>query len=358
MDVSRPNTHPANTHPGFLTRPGPWRGFARRSREAAFTLIELVLVMALLVTVLTVAYRVVVDCIDTDRRIDKIAQPEKIGEGLMALIRQDLAGTYFRQFGRRIFTIVDGGTVPDALDEMSFLTTVRPTPSEIGDDERAAEVYELDVIMGVHYFLRENPDIDTVTTYSLYRKEMTDLDPNFPLESPGLAYELHDKLAFLSIECFDGLTWSVDWDSESRIEYEEEELALMNEEGNGRIARVSDGSSAATVSQAPGVAPEVDPTSLPPAAVPAAVRVEFGFYTGRGNTIELDRARQPILRTFSATIPLISAQRLKIEFDDTEMLDEEGMEGAGSSSRAGGGGRTGGAGGSPFGGAGRGISTR
>ena len=322
--------------------------------QAAFTLIELVLVMTLLVAVLTVSYRVIVDCLETDARIDKVAQPEKIGEGLMSLVRKDLSGTYFRQFGRRVFTVTDGGTVPDAADQLLFLTTVRPSPTEIGDDESATEVYERDVIMGVHYFLQENSDIESVRAYILYRKEMLDMDPNYPLESSGIAYEIYDKIAFFSVECFDGLTWSIDWDSESRIEYEEEELALLAEEGEGRIARVSDTQgSATTINQAPGVAPEVDPTSLPPAAVPAAVRVEFAFYSGRGHKIDVNEEGQPVLKIFSTTVPLISARRLRIEFDDNELLDED-MEASAREGTAGS--VSGGTGGAqtPIGGSGRG----
>ncbi len=297
------------------------------ARAIGFTLIELVVVMALLLTVLTVSYRVIIDCLDTHRQVDRIVQPEKIGEGVMLLFRRDLAGTYFRHFGRDVFRIADTGSGEEAQDEILFLTTTEPTPIEeaVGGTN---VVYELRTIMGVHYFLRHNPAVTDARAYTLFRKEMAQLDPNGPLESTGVAYEVYDKIRYISISCFDGEMWYDDWDSVARIEEEEIRMTEMAEQREGRIGRVSD-----AAASAPGVAPEdEEPSVLPPTAVPVAVRIEIGVFLGQGNKLDLDRSGAPQVKTFAATIPLIGSQRLAVDVEgmaaDANAAGDAGFGGA------------------------------
>lgn len=288
--------------------------------QAGFTLLELVLVMAILVTVLVVAYQVVVDCLETDRTVDRIALPEKVGEGLMLVLRRDLAGTYFRFMGRRVFRIDDGGSDIDARDELRLFTTVAPTPIEELEGG-ANSVFETHTVTGVYYYLRptDHDRVRDVPTYTLFRKEMVLLDPEMPLDSVGTNYELYDKVAYFSVEPFDGLNWLTEWDSEYYIDVEEQEMAILAAEGREGVARVSDplGNRSAIVS-GPGTAPSLEPDALPPAAVPVAVRVTLGVYSGRGSSVDTDPDGQPILKEFSATIPIIASRRVPMDLDSME----------------------------------------
>jgi hypothetical protein len=287
----------------------------------------------MLVLVLTVSYKLILDCLEADRIIDKVTLPEKVGDGILSLLRNDLAGVMYRNLGRRIFFVADNGVGYDSTDEIRFITTVEPTPREEAGYGESVTVAELRTIMGVSYFLRPSQDRDLdVPAFTLFRKEMVELDEMEPLASLGVAYEIYDKVAYLSIECFDGWGWYQDWDSEMRIEQElldlEAEAAAMN---SGGVARVSDpqGASASTVTT-PGVSPYEEEGGLgsellPPAAIPLAVRVEVGIYVATRSGVELDYDGSPLIKTYSTIVPILSAQRLAMEFEEGLGMGEEGL---------------------------------
>jgi hypothetical protein len=152
-------------------------------------------------------------------------------------------------------------------------------------------------------------------------------------------YEVYDKVRYFSVECFDGWSWTTDWDSNARIEEEQNYLASVEADSEGRIARVSDPqrtSDAQKTSSArrssipgistPGVAPTEmeEPTVLPPAGVPVAVRVEISVYVYAGNKVERDAQGNPLAKTYSTTVPLLVAQRIPIQMDDQQSMGEEG----------------------------------
>ena len=65
------------------------------SRRGGFTLIEVVIALGMLVMVLVMSYQIFSNCIDTERRVIEITVPEKVGEGILTLMRKDLAGAVF-----------------------------------------------------------------------------------------------------------------------------------------------------------------------------------------------------------------------------------------------------------------------
>jgi prepilin-type N-terminal cleavage/methylation domain-containing protein len=298
-------------------------------QRRGFTLIEVVLVMTMLVLVLAITYGLLLDCLDAERRIEKMTLPEKVGEGILSLIRQDLSGTIYRNMGTKVFLVTDGGAQPEARDEIRFLSTVEPTPRE---DSGAGQTVAVDVfrtITGVGYFLRPSPVTDNVTAFTLFRKEINTLDNATPLDAPGMNYEIYDKVKSLSFECFDGWEWVTAWDSESRIL--DEEARLQTEAADqGGIARVSDPArGAAAFPSSPGVMPasSTGEEVLPPAAIPLAVRIEIAVYVGIGGKIERDPMGNPAVKTYSTIVPILAAQRIPIEIEDEASLSGVGGEG-------------------------------
>jgi|SoiMethySBSTD1v2_1073268.scaffolds.fasta_scaffold01721_12 prepilin-type N-terminal cleavage/methylation domain-containing protein len=332
--------------------------------SAGFTLIELVIVMGILVVVLTASYRLILDCLNTERMIDRLTLPEKVGEGILSLFRSDLSGTIWRNSGRRVFYVIDGGVEREARDVVKFLSTVEPTPQEDASNDTTVQVVGLRTITGICYFIKPNQGVDGVATNTLFRKEMVDFVDENPLETPGVNYEVYDKVAYLSIECYDGYAsqWLPEWDSEVRIEEEQIDLAAQDEANEG-IAKVSDtkvsgrgaasGQGGAGTSKtagrstsqrstttsaqrnllnqsAPGVNPNASSTEtgvLPPAAVPSAVRIEIGVYVAPGGKIERDAQGNPIVKVFATIVPILTAQRVQIPID--EDLEAEGVGGVG-----------------------------
>jgi prepilin-type N-terminal cleavage/methylation domain-containing protein len=299
-----------------------------RKKTAGFTLIEVILVMTMLVLVLTITYGLLLDCLDAERRIEKMTLPEKVGEGILSLVRQDLSGTIYRNLGQRVFIVVDGGAQPEARDEIRFLSTVEPTPREESAGGATVAVDVFRTITGVGYFLRPSPVTDNVSAFTLFRKEITALDQASPLDAPGYNFEIYDKVKSLSFECFDGWEWVTAWDSESRILEESQRLQAEQADAAG-ITRVSD-PARNPAPGSPGVAPESSTGTgiLPPAAVPLAVRVEVSIYVGMGNKVERDPQGNPIVKTYATIVPLLAAQRIPIEIEDESAL-------AGSSSTTG-----------------------
>lgn len=329
-------------------------------RGRGFTLVELVIVLGILVMVLTVTYRLILDCLDAERVIDKITIPEKVGEGILSYFRSDLSGTIWRQLGTRVFFVVDSGTGLDARDEIRFLSTVEPTPLEEAAGNGNIQVASLRSITALAYFLKPNQPIDGVATFTLYRKEIVDFVDENPLDGRGKSFEVFDKLAYLNIECYDAYDsrWVPSWDSETMIREEQLDLEAADAANEG-IARVGDRTdradrqspasatpadpTAAKTARARGAsrreqnlltqsAPGADPTlnpaeeveMLPPAAVPSAVRVEIGIYAGQGNRIERDSQGQPIVRTYATIVPILTSQRVKLPGEEGA---EEGLGG-------------------------------
>ncbi len=392
-------------------------GNSTARQTSGFTLIELVIVMGILVMVLSATYRLVLDCLDAERTIDKLTIPEKVGEGILTLFRSDLSGTIWRHSGKRVFFVIDNGSQKDARDEIRFLSTVEPTPVEDATQGSTVQVASIRTITGIAYFLKPNQGVDGVAANTLFRKEIVDFTDENPLEAPGTNYEVFDKVAYFSVECFDSFdsTWVPVWDSEAMIDDEEAALEAEEQAGSG-IARVGErdaaqrqtgaaatgagaktGDAARTkVGAAAGSrrsasreqnaltqsAPGADPTltegqkteMLPPAAVPTAVRVELGIYAGQGNKIERDAQGMPIVKTYATIVPILTSQRVRIESDESEegdlagggvggATDPEGLNGVTQNGQAGGqagprtpggAGKPGGAPGGARGGAGRG----
>jgi prepilin-type N-terminal cleavage/methylation domain-containing protein len=302
--------------------------------RSGFTLIELILALTLLVIVLTTSYRLVIDCIETERYVDKISLPEKVGEGIISLIRRDLSGTFYRNMGRRTFLVADSGIPPEARDEIRFLSTVEPTPIEDPTGVSDHGFTTLRNITGVGYFLRPSAARGDLDAFTLFRKEITEFDPIEPLEGAGVNYEIYNKVRYLSVECFDGWSWYPDWDSQLRIEAEAEELLAMTEEG-GVPSVEAPRASEEVLAAAPGVDPNAATEGtelLPPAAVPVAVRVEIGIYVMNGDRVERDARGDPVVKTFATVVEIPTAQRIPIDLseeteDGAPGEDPEGEEG-------------------------------
>ena len=102
------------------------------TRRMGFTLMEVVIVMAVLGGVLIVSYRIFVNCLDTARRVEKDTVPEKVGEGILTLMRRDLSGTVFKgcteALNKQGFIGEDRHGQDGDEDSIHFVSTVDPTP--------------------------------------------------------------------------------------------------------------------------------------------------------------------------------------------------------------------------------------
>ncbi len=296
------------------------------SRQNGFTLIEIVIAMALLAWVLGTSYQIFSNCIDTERHVIEITVPEKVGEGILSLMRRDLAGAVFKgcteQLNNQVFDGRSEGSENQEDDSVYFVSTVDPTPG--GD---FMEWDNLRTLTVVGYHLKANQVSSRYPTYTLYRKEMIDFAKRDITNAPGLNYSIYDKVKSLRIEYFDGYSWWDEWDSRKNIEEmlirQEEESSLAGTRSN--IPRVT-GDVAA---EEEGLAGEQEQQA---AAIPVAVRIELQIYSGSGNEIlekGKDNDRNPVVNTFTTMVPLLASRRIAIPIEDEDLAAAGGAGGAG-----------------------------
>ncbi len=306
----------------------------RRSR--GFTLIEVVLAIAILATVLTLSYRILVNILQTERTVSRKSTPEKIGQAIIALVQKDLLGVIYRHLGESVFHVIDGGETPDAQDRVQFFTTKNPILLELlgGQFETGgSDEYSIGLrgITPVEYSLEANVGTRNASVYTLFRHEFSEWDAADPFNGRRVSYEVYDKVRSLSVECFDGREWWPLWDS--RVRLEEEALALEAEQENpqGTINSVTaqlPGSRAPsdTLAEQAAMTPEV----LPPAAVPVAVRITIVVLVGDEKGAFTDEAGFGEFKEYkySAVVPILPAMRIALSSDDElAALGESGLGG-------------------------------
>ena len=282
---------------------------ASRSRRRGFTLIEVIIVLAMLVMVLVACYSIFINILDTERAVVRITVPPKVGEAINSLIRRDLAGTFFKgsveRLDRQVFQGIDSDGSDGPQDRLTFLSTVDPTPRADLDEWESIRS-----ITVVSYFLEPNEANDDYPTYTLYRKETTEFSGGNVLDAPGINYVVYDKVRSLNFQYYDGYDWFDEWYSDRRILEEQayaEEEALRREEEASGIDRVSEEENV-----------EFEETwELPAAAIPTAVRIQLEVYASVGREI-FEKNGEPDIRFFSSVVPLLAAQRIKLEIETPE----------------------------------------
>ncbi len=299
----------------------------RGGLQEGFTLMEIVIVMAMLVVVLVTAYNIFLNCIETERKVEELSVPEKVGEGILTLMRRDLAGAVFKgcteALDNQVFVGLDNPGQDGDADSLYFVTTVDPTPRE----EDLADWESIRTLTMVGYRLEANQN----SAYTLYRKEIVEFGRQDITNAPGLNYNVYDKVKSLNIEFFDGYEWFTDWDSVAAIE-EQQRLQQQEQDDlrSGNIPTVSNPAAAEGDEELLG---EVQQQAAP---IPTAVRITLEIYSGTGNKLN-ERNDQPVVRKFTTLVPLLASKRLALPIDD-EALAGEGGAGGG---RAGDGGQDG-----------------
>ena len=301
----------------------------RGDLQEGFTLMEIVIVMAMLVVVLVTAYNIFLNCIETEKKIEELSVPEKVGEGILTLMRRDLAGAVFKgcteALDNQVFVGLDNPGQDGDADSIYFVTTVDPTPRE----ENLDDWENIRTLTMVGYRLEANQN----SAYTLYRKEIVEFGRQDITNAPGLNYNVYDKVKSLNIEFFDGYEWFTDWDSVAAIE---EQLRLQQQEQDD--LRGGTNSNIPTVNPAAAEGDEelLGEVQQQAAPIPTAVRVTLEIYSGTGDELN-ERNGQPVVRKFTTLVPLLASKRLALPIEDEALAGEGGAAGG----RAGGAGQDG-----------------
>lgn len=308
--------------------------------------------LSLLATVLVMSYQILSNVLETERVVAKLSTPEKIGQGILTLVRKDLMGAVYQNMGERVFQVIDGGEGNWARDELQFFTTVATiNPDNLAGNQTDVEEALYDVpeestnVTAVHWFLQESNARTETQLFTLFRRENNLFGAEDPFSTGGgIAYEVYDKVRGFSVEVFDGYEWQVAWESQMNLQFEAERQA--EEEASGGTSNLQGVAAGAGVDPDSLAGTESDLATLqeqlePPAAIPVAVRISVTFLAGdeKGAYVQDESTSGEFEEfTYTTIVRILTSMRVPLELEDNlESGDLGGLggEGAGDGSNPG-----------------------
>lgn len=299
------------------------------TRRAGFTLVEVIIVVAIFAVVLSIAYGVLITTIDADRMIREETQGGKIGEAILTQIRRDLQGTVYHNLGQQVFFAVDQGDEDSAEDTLDFLTT-SPVPMPDESEERWIQELEARGVASVGYVLGSAKGQEGAT---LFRRVKWDVQDQ-PWDGER-HYPIYNRVKAISFRFLDRDGWLDNWDSQERIPEEEEE-----EEDD--ITAITE----PTITPNSELEEDEEEEPLP---IPLAVEVQLYIYLGDEDGLLKGANGEPVVEKYTAVVPLLTVERLDI---DEDLVANQNDPNAGAGGGGGGGGGGAGDGGGSGGGGG------
>jgi general secretion pathway protein J len=179
---------------------------ARTSKTAGFTLIEIMLALALLAFLTSLLWGTFAQTAKVKKRIEQAQdRTHTVRVALMRMSREiEMAFVAFEQTGTQDRRTMFSGTSHSDFDELRF--------SWFGHQRLRADAAEGDTAL-VHYFTAPDPD-DTRLT-NLMRRETRRLEAKDPKLIPGETYLLCPAIVRLKLAYYDykQKDWREDWDT-------------------------------------------------------------------------------------------------------------------------------------------------
>ena len=181
-------------------------------RYCGFTLIELMLTVAILAGMMAIIYGVLQSTIAAADKVEEINASSEIGPTIMSIIRRDLEEAILidpekEYFWGRNFSL--GG---DA-DRLDFVTTV----TSYGLEEKPEGAVYISVDKKEKFYTvneagyQARPNDKEAGLFILYRREQLFYDDR-PLEG-GKLTELYDRVKSFNLQYYDGTQWLDDWNN-------------------------------------------------------------------------------------------------------------------------------------------------
>lgn len=291
-----------------------------RQRESGFSLMELVVVIAIFGLVLTAAYSILTTTIASDEHITNWTRSGKIGESILSQIRRDLQGAVYLTYGEEVFLVNDGGEGDTAADEIHFLTTARvPAVPEQDLDRWMADA------ASVGYVIKESTGEEGSGT--LFRRVKWRFDQE-PFDGDNY-YPIYERVKGFSIELLDrdATEWLDSWDSSERIEEGTNDPPLIPKERAAELlSELTESAEDETISDSDD---EEDEEPLP---IPRAVRITLHIYLGDEDGLAKDDDGEYIVERYETIVPILVVESTELDPELLESADTEDT-GAGGEGR-------------------------
>jgi len=204
-----------------------------------FTLIEVLLAMAILSVIMTVIYASFATAGKNVEQAEAIRDETDIARGLLVRLSSDIANAYI---GRSTATTFFYGKKEEFPDENAGDTKIRrdsiamTTLTNYPRSSKETELWE------VGYFFKEQPDRKG---FALFRREKRELSKVFPPLDGGTEYEITDRVESLQFRyTSDGTTWTDNgWPLSSSSQPKGVEIILILDNGKVYTTKVNVGNS-------------------------------------------------------------------------------------------------------------------
>jgi type II secretion system protein J len=170
-----------------------------------FTLLELMLAVALLALMMSVVYGVVVSTIEAQQRIEELTAGSEVGPAILARVRNDIEAALVFDAERDWFFGVDRKSSWGDRDRLDLVTAVAALGAE--DSQSDPRLHTINEVGYVVQPSNDRPDEGT-----LYRREDYWMDAE--VLKGGRLTALHDRVTHFDVQYYDGQAWVSDWSAQ------------------------------------------------------------------------------------------------------------------------------------------------
>jgi prepilin-type N-terminal cleavage/methylation domain-containing protein len=173
-------------------------GLRRDDRRNGFTLIEIVLAVALCAVVMMIIYGVVISTIQAAERVDELTHGSEIGPAILAQIREDIGAAFLPGDDQEYFVGQERG----GRDRVDFVSSAAVfAPETTGSEPAVHSVNELG------YQVKEGPSAEDGLV--LYRRVDPFIDAE-PLRG-GRLTAIAEKVISFKVGYWSGAEWLPSW---------------------------------------------------------------------------------------------------------------------------------------------------